>query len=188
MVAKLGNDGHDVLPASPTTGVDAVTCRGLAEVLEGADVVVDVTNSPSFEPDAILSFFETSTRNLLAAEEVAGVRHHVALSVVGTHLLTESGYFRGKIAQENLMARVAIGDPVNGTIELAGPDQFRLDELIRTSATARNDPRIVVADPAARYFGALLSERALVPGEGATFGETRFEEWLELALATESPI
>jgi uncharacterized protein YbjT (DUF2867 family) len=232
LVANLLDQGHDALPASPGTGVNTVTGEGLSAALEAAEVVVDVSNSPSFEPDAVLSFFETSTRNLLAAENVAGVRHHLALSVVGTDRLAESGYFRGKLAQEELIksskipftivratqffefvtgiadaategtnvrlapvliqpmaaddvagavARTALGDPINGTIETGGPDQFRLDELIRTSLAARNDPRTVIADPEARYFGALLAERTLVPDDGALLGETRFEDWLRKA-------
>ena len=192
-------------------------------------MVVDVSNSPSFEDAAVLEFFETSTRNLLAAEAAAGVGHHVALSVVGTERLSESGYFRAKIAQEKLIkessipysivhatqffefvksiaeaatdgntvrlapvliqpmaaddvagavGRVAVGSPVNGTVEVAGPEQFRLDELVRRGLSARNDPREVIADPHARYFGAELSERTLVPGDDAILGETRFEDWL----------
>jgi len=197
--------------------------------MRGASVVVDVSNSPSFEDAAVLKFFETSTRNLLAAETEAGVGHHVALSVVGTERLSESGYFRAKIAQEKLIkespipysivhatqffefvksiadaatdgstvrlapvliqpmaaddvadavAWIAVGAPVNGIVEVAGPEQFRLDELIRQDLSARNDPRDVVADPQARYFGAMLSERTLVPGDDARLGETRFEDWL----------
>ncbi len=192
-------------------------------------MVVDVSNSPSFEDAAVLEFFETSTRNVLAAEAAAGVGHHVALSIVGTERLSESGYFRAKIAQEQLIrdgsipysivhatqffefvksiaatatdgdtvrlapvliqpiaaddvaravGRVAVGAPVNGIVEVAGPEQFRLDELIRRGLTAWNDQRTVVADPHARYFGAELGERTLVPGEGARLGETRFDDWL----------
>lgn len=229
LVGKLAEHGHEAVPASPGTGVNTITGEGLPEVLEGADVVVDVTNSPSFEDAAVLEFFETSTRNLLAAEKEAGVGHHVALSVVGTDLLSESGYFRGKIAQEKLIKEspipysivhatqffefiesiagvatdgdtirlapvliqpmaaddvagavggIAVGPPVNGTIEVAGPEQFRLDELIRRGLKGWNDPRDVVADPAARYFGALLSERTLVPEGEALLGEIRFEDWL----------
>jgi uncharacterized protein YbjT (DUF2867 family) len=203
--------------------------------MEGTDVVVDVSNSPSFEADAVLSFFENSTKNLLEAEGQAGVRHHVALSVVGTERLTESGYFRGKIAQENLInessipysivratqffefvkgiadeatdgntirlapvliqpmaaddvagavGRTAVGPPVNGIVEVAGPEQFRLDDLIKVALKERKDSREVVADPEARYFGALLSERTLVPDEGATLGEIRFEDWLAQTLVS----
>jgi uncharacterized protein YbjT (DUF2867 family) len=229
LVTKLTNHGHEAVPASPNTGVNAVTGEGLAHAMERTDVVVDVSNSPSFEADAVLSFFETSTKNLLDAEVQAGVGHHVALSVVGTERLTESGYFQGKITQENLISesaiphsivratqffefvkgiadgatdgttvrlapvliqpmaaddvaeaarRIAVGAPVNGTVEVAGPEQFRLDELIRQDLLARDDQREVIADPEARYFGALLSERTLVPDEGAALGETRFGDWL----------
>ena len=233
LVGKLREHGHQAVPASPDTGVNTLTGQGLAEALAGAAVVVDVSNSPSFEAAAVLSFFETSTRNLLAAEAAAGVGHHVALSVVGTERLTESGYFRAKIAQESLIrsssvpysivhatqffefiksiadaatvggtvrlapvliqpmaaddvakavGRVAVGSPLNGTVEVAGPQQFRLDELIREGLRARHDAREVVSDPEARYFGAKLAERTLLPGDGARIGETRFEAWLDQAL------
>jgi uncharacterized protein YbjT (DUF2867 family) len=229
LVKKLREHGYEVVAASRDSGVNTLTGEGLAETLNGASVVVDVSNSPSFEDAAVLTFFETSTRNLLAAEAEAGVGHHVALSVVGTKRLSESGYFRAKIAQEKLIeessipysivhatqffefvksiadaateggrvrlapvliqpmaaddvadavAGIAVGPPVNGTVEVAGPEQFRLDELIRRGLRARNDPREVVADPQARYFGAELSERTLVPGDDARRGETRFEDWL----------
>jgi uncharacterized protein YbjT (DUF2867 family) len=209
--------------------LNTLTGKGLAEVLEGAAVVVDVSNSPSFEETAVMNFFTTSTRNLLQYEAAADVRHHVALSVVGTERPSESGYFRAKIAQETLIressvpypiihatqffefvksiadaatdgttvrlapalaqpmaaddvaravGRIAVGTPVNGTVEVGGPQQFRLDELIRQGLRARNDPRTVVADPHARYFGAELSERTLVPGNDAQFGQIRFEDWL----------
>ena len=233
LVKKLREHGHEVVAASRDSGVNTLTGEGLAEAMRGASVVVDVSNSPSFEDAAVLKFFETSTRNLLAAEVEAGVGHHVALSVVGTERLSESGYFRAKIAQEKLIkessipysivhatqffefvksiadaatdgsrvrlapvliqpmasddvadavARIAVGAPVNGIVEVAGPEQFRLDELIRQDLSARNDPRDVVADPQARYFGAVLSERTLVPGDDARLGETRFEDWLGLSL------
>ena len=229
LVIKLRAQGHEVVVASPDSGVNTITGEGVAGALKGASVVVDVSNSPSLEGAAALTFFETSTRNLLAAEAEAGVRHHVALSVVGTDRLTESGYFRAKIAQEKLIkgsaipysivhatqffefvksiaaaatdgnrvrlapvliqpmaaddvasavARVAVGKSVNGIVEVAGPERFRLDELIRQGLRAQNDPREVVADPQARYFGAELTERTLVPDDDARLGETRFEDWL----------
>jgi uncharacterized protein YbjT (DUF2867 family) len=229
VVGKLRDQGNEAVPASPNTGVNTLTGDGLPEVLQGADVVVDVSNSPSFEDAAVLNFFKTSTTNLLAAEAAAGVRHHVALSVVGTDRLSESGYMRAKIAQEKLIeessipysilhatqffefikgiadaatdgdavrlapvliqpmaaedvatevAKVAIGPPLNGVMELAGPDQFRLDELVRRYLAARDDRRSVIADPNARYYGAKLGERTLVPDNNATIGETRFEDWL----------
>jgi uncharacterized protein YbjT (DUF2867 family) len=235
LVTKLTEHGHEAVPASPNTGVDTITGEGLAEALEGADVVVDVSNSPSFEADAVLAFFETSTKKLLDAEEKAGVGHHVALSVVGTDRLQESGYFRGKIAQERLIensmipysivhatqffefvksiadgatdegtvrlapaliqpmaaddvatavGRIAVGPPLNGIVEVAGPEQFRLDELIRQGLKAWKDPRKVVADPEARYFGALLSERTLVPDDGALLGGIHFESWLSQTLVS----
>jgi uncharacterized protein YbjT (DUF2867 family) len=230
LVARLTERGHEAIAASPNTGVNTLTGEGLAEVMKGASVVVDVSNSPSFADDAVMEFFKTSTSNLLAAEKAAGVGHHVALSVVGTERLSESGYFRAKIAQEMLIkessipysivhatqfyeflksitqaatdgntvhlapvliqpmaaddvakavGRTAVGSPLNGTIEVAGPEQFRLDELIRKALSARNIQLEVVADPHARYFGAELDERTLVPGHGALLFETRFEEWLK---------
>jgi uncharacterized protein YbjT (DUF2867 family) len=229
VVQKLRGHGHEAVPASPDSGVNTLTGEGLLEVMQGASVVIDVSNSPSFEDDAVLKFFETSTRNLLAAELTAGVKHHVALSVVGTERLSESGYFRAKIAQENMIkasamrysivhatqffefvksiagaatsgdtvrlapvliqpmaaddvanavCSVAVGVPVNGTVEVAGPERLRLDELIRRGLSARKDPREVIADPSARYFGAQLSELTLVPGDDARIGQTRFETWL----------
>jgi uncharacterized protein YbjT (DUF2867 family) len=233
LVTKLQAHGHEAVAAAPNTGVNTLTGEGLAEVLQGASVVVDVSNSPSFEDAAVLNFFETSTRNVLAAEEKAGVRHHVALSVVGTERLSESGYFRAKIAQEKLIREssipytivhatqffefvksiaaaatdgntvrlapvliqpmaaedvaravcwIAAGSPVNGIVEIAGPQQFRLDELIRRGLSARNDPREVIADPHASYFGAELHERTLVPDAGARLAETRFDDWLSEAV------
>lgn len=229
LVTKLREHGHNPVAASPNSGVNTLTGEGLAEALKGASVVVDVSNSPSWEDSAVMKFFETSTRNLLAYEAAAGVRHHVALSVVGSERLLESGYFRAKIAQENLIkgssipysiirstqffefvkgiadfstdgnkvrlpaaliqpiaaddvasavGRIAMGAPVNGTVEVGGPEQFRLDELVRRGLAARKDPREVVADPQARYYGAALSETTLVPGDGARLGETHFEDWL----------
>ena len=229
LVRKLREHGHQVVAASPDTGVNTLTGEGLAEAVDGADVVVDVSNSPSFEDAAVLKFFETSTGNLLKAEVVAGVGHHVALSVVGTDRLSESGYFRAKIAQEKLIrrspipysiihatqffefikriaddatdgntvrlapvliqpmaaedvasavARISVGSPVNGIIEVAGPEQFRLDELIRRVLRERDDPREVIADPQARYAGAELGERTLVPGDDARLAEIRLDDWL----------
>ena len=228
LVDKLREHGHEAIPASPQSGVNTLTGEGLSEVLEGAEVVVDVSNAPDWEDDAVMHFFETSSRNLLAAETAAGVGHHVALSVVGTDRLAESGYFRAKIAQESLIkdssipysivhatqffefvdgiadagtdgntvrlppalfqpmaaddvasavAQVAVGAPVNGIVEVAGPDQFRLDELIRRVLKARNDPREVITDPEARYYGIAPSERTLLPGDGARLGEMHFDDW-----------
>jgi len=229
LITKLGEQGRQAVAASPNTGVNSVTGEGLAEVLEGASVVVDVSNAPSWEDAAVMKFFETSTRNLLAYEAAAGVGHHVALSVVGTERLLESGYFRAKLAQENLIkassipysiiratqffefvkgiadfstdgnrvllspaliqpiaaddvasavGQVAVGSPVNGVVEVGGPEQFRLYELVQRYLAARKDPREVVADPHARYYGVELSERTLVPGDDAQLGETRFADWL----------
>ena len=229
LVRKLREHGHDAVAASPDSGVNTLTGEGLAEALKGAAVVVDVSNSPSWEDAAVLKFFETSTRNLLADEATAGVGHHVALSVVGTQQLSESGYFRAKIAQEKLIkessipfsivqatqffeflkgladisfdgekvrlphvlfqpmaaddvatavGRIAVGPPVNGIVEIGGPEQFRVDELVRRRLTSLKDPREVIADPNARYSGAKLSEKTLVPGKHARLGETRFESWL----------
>lgn len=229
VVSRLGEHGHDAVAASPNTGVNTLTGEGLAEALSGADAVVDVSNSPSWEDAAVLEFFETSTRNLLAAEGVAGVGHHVALSVVGTQRLLESGYFRAKIAQEKLIesgsipysivratqffefvpgiadaasdgttvrlahvlfqpiagddvaqavGRVAVGAPVNGRVEVAGPEQYRMDDFFRMALTARNDPREVVTDPRAVYFGVSPTEDALVPEDGALLGETHYGDWV----------
>ena len=229
LVNELRKHGHQVVAASPSFGVDTLSGEGLAEALKGASVVVDASNSPSFEDATALEFFETSTRNLLTYEVAAGVGHHVALSVVGIERLPEYGYFRAKIVQEKLIkgssipysiiratqffefigriadegtegntvclapaliqpmaaddvaseiARIAVGAPVNGTVEIAGPEQFRLDELIRQDLAAINDPREVILDPHARYFGGELSERTLVPGNDARLGETRFDSWL----------
>jgi uncharacterized protein YbjT (DUF2867 family) len=229
VVRELREQGHDAVPASRKTGVNTVTGDGLAEVMTGANVVVDVSDSPSFEEAAVMNFFRTSTTNLLAAEAVAGVGHHVALSVVGTHRRTDSGYMRAKIAQEKLIeqssipytivqatqffeftrriadsatdgdtvrlapvlvqpiaaddvaaeiAKIAVGKPLNGIIEVGGPEQFRLDELVRRYLAARGDRRSVIADPHARYFGGKLEERTLVPDKNATLSETRFEDWL----------
>jgi uncharacterized protein YbjT (DUF2867 family) len=228
VVRKLREQGNEAVPASPDTGVNTLTGDGLAEVLKGATAVVDVSNSPSFEDAAVLHFFQTSTANILEAEAAAGVAHHIALSVVGTDRLSESGYMRAKIAQEKLIeqssipcsivhatqffefmkgiadaatdgntvrlapvliqpmaaedvatavAKVALGAPVNGVIEVAGPEQFRLDELVRRYLGARDDPRSVIADPHARYYGAELGERTLLP-DHATLGKISFDDWL----------
>jgi uncharacterized protein YbjT (DUF2867 family) len=229
LVAKLRNQGHEAIAAAPNTGVNTLTGEGLAEVLKDASVVVDVSNSPSWDDAAVLDFFETSTRNLLTYAKAAGVRHHVALSVVGTQQLSESGYFRAKIAQEKLItefsipytiihatqffeflkgladismvdgkvhlppvlfqpmaaddvasgvARVAVGQPVNGIVEIGGPEQFRVDELVRRRLASLNDSREVIPDPNARYSGAKLGEKTLVPGKNALLGKTTFEAWL----------
>ena len=229
LVGKLREQGHDAMAASPNSGVNSITGEGLAEALKGASVVVDVTNSPSWEDAAVMKFFETSTRNLLSYGAAAGVKHHVALSVVGTERLLASGFFRAKMAQENLIkvssnpytiiratqffefvkgitdfsteankvrlptaliqpmaaddvagavGRIATGSPVNGTVEVGGPEKFRLDELVRQYLAANQDPREVVADPKARYYGVEISERTLLPGDGARLSETRFETWL----------
>jgi uncharacterized protein YbjT (DUF2867 family) len=234
LVARLRGRGHEALAASPNTGVDTITGKGLAEAMRRAAVVVDVSNSPSFEDQAVLNFFETSTRNLLAAERAAGVGHHVALSVVGADKVPESGYLRAKTAQERLIKaggvpysivratqfyefvkRIAseatdgdtvrlsparlepmaaddvaagvesavLGAPLNGTVEIAGPEVITLDEFVRQGLEANGDPRTVVADPEARYFGAQLREgSALVPGQGARLGKVRFQEWLKVSL------
>ena len=229
LVNKLREHGHEAVAAAPNTGVNTITGEGLAEVLNGATVVVDVSNSPSWDDAEVLKFFETSTRNLLTGEAAAGVGHHVALSVVGTDRLSESGYMRAKIAQETLieessipysivhatqffeflrgladismvgdkvhlppvlfqpmaaddvargLAKVAVGQPINGIVEIAGPEQFRVDELVRRRLAALKDPREVVADSNARYGGARVSEKALLPGNNARLGEIRFEAWL----------
>ncbi|HEX3233883.1 MAG TPA: SDR family oxidoreductase [Gemmatimonadales bacterium] len=232
VVTCLRQQGHEAVPASPDTGVNTLTGEGLADVLTGAAVVVDVSNSPSFEDAAVLKFFKTSTANLLAAEAAARVGHHVALSVVGSDRIPESGYLRAKVAQEtlirnspipysiiratqffefakriadeatvgntvrippvlfqpmaatdvaNAVCRVAVGAPLNSVVEVGGPQQFRFDEFIRLGLSARDDHRDVVADPHARYFGAELSERMLVPDADARLGEIHFDEWLRQA-------
>ena len=229
LVAELREHGHEAVPASPDTGVNTLTGEGLAGVLRGASVVVDVSNSPSFEESAVMEFFTTSTRNLLKYAAAAGVTHYVVLSVVGTERIPDSPYLRAKNAQETLIkdggipysivhatqffefvkriadeatvgttvrlpsvliqpmaaddvakavARIAVKPPVNGTVEVAGPQQFRFDDLIRQVLLARNDTREVVVDPQARYFGAELGERSLIPAGEARLGEIRFAEWL----------
>lgn len=229
LVKSLRERGQEVLSAAPDSGVNTLTGEGLAEALAGAQVVVDLANSPSFEDAAALEFFETAGRNLLAAEAVAGVRHHVALSVVGADRLPESGYLRAKMAQERLieasgipytilrstqffefMGRIAdsatdgsqirlptamvqpivsddvvavltelvLGSPVNGRVEVAGPDRFRLDELVRHVLDYRKDRREVTGDAHARYFGTELEDESLVPATPARLGTTRFDAWL----------
>lgn len=229
LVKKLREQGHEAVAASPKSGVNSITGEGLADALKGASAVVDVTNSPSWEDAAVLEFFETSTRNLLSYGAAAGVGHHIALSVVGTERLLESGFFRAKFAQENLIkassmpytivratqffefvkqiadfatvgnqirlpsalfqpmaaedvasaiAKIATNSPAHGTIEIGGPEQFGLDALARLDLAARQDPREVISDPHASYYGIAVSERALVPDGNAQLGETRFEDWI----------
>jgi uncharacterized protein YbjT (DUF2867 family) len=229
LVEKFRQAGQDSLPASPDTGVDTLTGEGLQEALEGAQVVVDVSNAPAWDDAAVMDFFQTSSRNLLAAEAAAGVSHHVTLSVVGADRLTESGYLRAKIAQEEAvqagsvpytilratqffefigriansstegdtvhlppvliqpeaaddvaaaLADIAVSAPVNGMVELAGPEAFRFDELAQRVLSAKNDPRRVTADVHARYFGAELDEHSLTPGDSPRIAPTRFEDWL----------
>ncbi|MFJ9711476.1 SDR family oxidoreductase [Streptomyces sp. NPDC101234] len=229
LVGKLNDHGHEAVAASPNTGVNTLTGEGLAEALEGASVVVDVSNSPSWADEDVMNFFRTSTANLLKAEADAGVTHHVALSVVGTDRLQDSGYFRAKQAQEELIkasdvpysivhatqffefvngiadistegdtvrlapvqfqpifsddvaaavGRTAVGAPVNGVLEIAGPDVFQLDELIRQLLADKDDARTVVTDPSAPYSGAELQDSTLVPSPGAQIAETRFADWL----------
>ena len=229
LVAKLREDGHDPVAAALNTGVNTLTGEGLAGALQGASVVVDVSNSPSFEETAVMKFFTTSTRNLLEHAKAARVGHYVALSVVGTERLKDSPYLRAKNAQETLikgagipysivhatqffefvariadeatdgttvrlpdaliqpmagddvaeaLSRVAEGEPLNGTVEVAGPQVFRFEELIREDLDARHDPRKIVVDTHARYFGSELRERSLIPAGQARLSEIRFEDWL----------
>lgn len=229
LVQNLRERGHDVLAAAPSTGVNSITREGLAQAMDGADIVVDVANAPSWEDQAVLDFFETSSRNLLSAEAAAGVRHHVALSVVGSERLPENGYFRAKVAQENLikasgmpytilratqffefvggiaqsatvgeeihlspaliqpmasddvvaaLADVTLESPVNGTVEVAGPEAMPLDELVRRFLRATQDTRKVVPDVHARYFGDVLDDQSLTPGKNPRLGAIRFEDWL----------
>ena len=239
VVSKLNERGYNAVAASPNSGVNTLTGEGLDEVLAGASVVVDVSNSPSFEDKAVMDFFETSTRNLLKSEAAAGVGHHVALSVVGCDRLPDSGYLRAKVAQEKLIkegsipyslvratqffeflariadtategntvrlpaaafqplaaddvakevARTAVGSPLNGMVEVAGPEQLRFDEFIRRSLDGRNEPREIIVDAQARYFGTQLSENSLVPiGDGALIGQTRFEDWLNGTISQVPP-
>ncbi|BCL32577.1 SDR family oxidoreductase [Streptomyces aurantiacus] len=229
LVDSLRADGHEVLPASPNTGVNSITGEGLDDALKGASVVVDVSNSPSFEDSAVLEFFRTSTGNLVAAEAAAGVGHHVALSVVGSERLPASGYLRAKVAQEELIeesgiaysivratqffefvkgiaagatdgdtvrlpssllqplaaddvvaavARVAVAAPLNGTTEVAGPEELHLDEFVRRGLAAEKDPRKVVTDESVGYFGGHPQGRELLPGPDAHVAGTRFTDWL----------
>jgi uncharacterized protein YbjT (DUF2867 family) len=244
VVSILRQRGHEVVAASPSSGVNTLTGEGLAEALTGAQVVIDVANSPSFEDKPAMDFFEKSGRNLLAAEKAASVKHHVALSVVGTDHLTGSGvgslsgYFRAKMAQEDLIkasgipftivhatqffefakgiaqsggggstirlssvlmqpiaaeevsaavADMALGQPVNGMIEVAGPDQIRQDELVRQFLTATGDTREVITDASAGYFGIAVNDESLVPGDGARLGKTHYKDWLKLSAAQKSP-
>jgi uncharacterized protein YbjT (DUF2867 family) len=229
VVEHLAEHGHEAIAASPNSGVNSITGEGLAEALAGADVVVDVSNSPSFADADVLEFFTTSTKNLLAAERQAGVGHHVALSIVGAERLPNSGYLRAKVAQEKLIqesglpysivratqfyefagriadeatvdgtarlstglmqpiaaadvsvavARVAAGDPIDGTLEIGGPERMGQDEFVRIDLAAKADPRTVIGDPDAHYFGTKLSGTELVPGPGAQLSTTTFAEWL----------
>jgi uncharacterized protein YbjT (DUF2867 family) len=230
LVALLRQRGQEVLAASPDSGVNTLTGEGLPEALAGAQGVVDVANSPSFEDTAVMKFFKTSGQNLLAAEAQAGVRHHVALSIVGAERLPESGYLRAKVAQENLikasgipytilrstqfmefggriadeasdgnmvrvpaaaliqpilsddvvsvLADISLGPPVNGTVEVGGPERFQFDKFIALVLSAKHDKRKVVADLQARYFGTELGEESLIPGGKARIGQTRFEAWI----------
>jgi uncharacterized protein YbjT (DUF2867 family) len=237
LVATLRKHDPDVTAASPDTGVNSMTGEGLAEALIGADVVVDVSNAPRFEADAVMDFFTTSTRNLLSASQAADVSHYVALSVVGTERLLKSAYFRAKLAQEDLITtgplpysivratqffefvksiadaattggtvrlstasiqpiaaddvasavgHIAVNRPINGTVEVAGPEIFALAELIRHGLAAKGDSREVTDDPKAPYFGALLQQRTLLPGPGAMIFTTRFNDWITQSVATQS--
>jgi uncharacterized protein YbjT (DUF2867 family) len=234
LVSQLTDAGHEAIPASPRLGINTITGEGLPEALDGASVVVDVSNSPTLEADAAHEFFQTSGRNMAAAEEAAGVGHHVVLSIIGVADLPDNGYFRAKVAQEELvraapipftivhatqffeflsgiaddatsgnvvrlssalfqpmaaddvataLASISVGPPANGVVEIGGPEAFRMDALIRRVLASAGDPREVVTDPDARYFGGVLSERTLVPGEGAMLGATTYEEWQRAAAA-----
>jgi uncharacterized protein YbjT (DUF2867 family) len=229
IVEKLKQKDHEAIAAAPSTGVNIITGEGLAEVLVGAEVVIDVTDSPSWEDRASMDFFQTAGKNLTAAEVTPGIKHHVALSVVGTERLQDSGYFRAKLAQESVIksspipytlihvtqffeilraiaqfstygdtvrlppvlfqpmaaedvstaiAEAALAEPVNGTVEIAGPDTLTLDEPVRKVLEHDKDARQVLADPAATYFGIKVSEKTLVPGTGARLGSTRLDWWL----------
>jgi uncharacterized protein YbjT (DUF2867 family) len=234
LVERLRKAGHDAVPASPDTGVDTYTGKGLEQALEEAQVVVDVSNAPVWDDEAVLDFFQTTTRNILDVETTTGVSHHVVLSIVGTDRLPDSGYFRAKLAQEEAvkaasvpytilratqffefigriadsstdgdtvrlapvfiqpesaddvaaaLAEIAVNRPVNDVVELAGPDQFRLDELAERVLRAMNDPRHVRADMRARYFGAELDHYSLTPENNVRVAPTHFEDWLSQAVA-----
>ncbi|CAN5393077.1 SDR family oxidoreductase [soil metagenome] len=234
VVSRLHKQGHEVVAASPSSGVNTITGEGLAEAMAGTQVVIDVANSPSFEDKAVLEFFQTSGRNLLAAEAAAGVGHHLALSVVGTDRSPDSGYLRAKLAQETLikqsgvpytilhatqffefigaiigaavdgdiirlspalfqpiasddvaaeLASLALAAPLNGTIEVAGPEPIPMDKIARQFMVAHRDLRQVVADVHARYFGTELNDQSLTPGKNPRIGPTRFTDWLERSLA-----
>jgi uncharacterized protein YbjT (DUF2867 family) len=233
LVSLLRKRGAEVLAASPNTGVNTITGEGLAEALKGADIVVDVANSPSFEDAAVMEFFQASTRNLLAAGKAAGVKQHVVLSIVGARRMTDSGYMRAKVAQEDLvkacgvpysillstqffefiervvketfvgdvyrlspalmqpiasdevvaaLADVTLGPPLNGAVEVGGPEAIPLDELGREVLSAREDPRPIVADARARYFGTELNDQSLIPGPDARLGTLKFGDWLRQSI------
>ncbi|HEX5006228.1 MAG TPA: SDR family oxidoreductase [Hyphomonadaceae bacterium] len=236
LVSRLRDCGHEVVAASPNTGVNTLTGKGLKEALKGAEVVVDVSNSPTLDGKAAQEFFEKSGRNLLAAEKAAGVKHHVALSIVGSHRVTDSAYLQAKAAQEDMIAAASIpytivestqffefieriakgsevdgayrlspalmqpiaaadvvaalveatlGAPVNGAIEIGGPEAIPLDELARLVISARGDPHPIIADAQARYFGAVLNDKSLVPGPKARLGAKRFDDWLRQSITAD---
>jgi len=232
VVNNLRQRGHEVMAASPSSGVDTFTGKGVAEAVTGAQVVVDLANAPQWDDKAVLEFFETAGRNLLAAEAAAGVRHHIALSIVGADRSPDSGYLRAKVAQENLIKAskvaytivrstqffefvkgiaqsategqtvrlspgmmqpiaaddvvaavtdVALAEPVNGTITIAGPELIRMDEFVRRFLSATKDPRKITTDAHAKYFGAELNDQSLVsgPGDNPRLGPTRYDDWLK---------
>ena len=236
LVNVLRDCGHDVVAASPNTGVNTLTGEGLGEALKGAEVVVDVSNSPTLDGKAAMDFFATSGRNLLAAEKAGGVKHHVALSIVGTQGVTDSGYLQGKAPQENfikaspipytivestqffefieriakgsevegayrlspalmqpiaavdvvaVLAEVAQGKPANGVVEIGGPEAIPLDELAREVMSARGDPHPIIADTQARYFGAVLNDKSLIPGPNARLSNKQFGEWLRQSITAD---
>jgi len=229
LVTHLRDAGHEVVVGSPSTGVNTITGEGLAAAMTGADVVVDVANSPSFEDDAVMNFFTTASKNIITAEVEAGVKHHIALSVVGTERLPSSGYFRAKLEQEALikaapvpytilratqffefLAAIVYGSPnddksvrltpaaiqpvssadvaatladlvsaapINGTVELAGPKRYKLDDIVSRAMKAAGDNRQVISDPAAAYFGQVLDDATLTPGPNPRLGKIAFEDW-----------